>query len=507
MREDDPKSLLIGAGLAFGFGWLWFPWLASSWSPGLLWGRLGSASGSTAFILLLILGFPVGGILAAHFYVSGEDAGWPPRWFRQNIRHAVHGCAYLLLAAALLLRIYGPVVLPGIWPYTALPAVAAAYILMGLYWCGRIMSLSPLAAPTAFLFAVLFAAIAGQAIIYLPLRIQWLLCPHSLLVAWAIAEYLAVLEKPLPRGRGRPPKLASEPSPIDISGTGQKITPHVAWTRLAAVLAAIGFIGGAAWGLNGKAAVNPPWLTGLAYALGALIPALLVRRQISSAMCGLLSVSAVSLFLVLAAAALLVWPPASAVFMTAGEGALAGVGLALLADRFLEKGMAVRQTGMVVGLYVLLINGGWLVGKSISGMAWIYLVIPPALAAGPTLTWLSLRFFRRKAKHEIIIPANAGNGARNAASEGNTPPLLNLDLFTPEELRLIELLSREELRNQDIADLLFIARPTVRYHLRKLYAKTNTANREDLVNFVSARCALHNKSLKEMVEERIEGKK
>lgn len=136
MHGDRAKAVLTGLGLAFGLGWLWFPWLGGLWLPGLLWGGP-AAGGGGAFLLLLVAGFGLGGVPAARLLASkGGRWGIVGRILFASGRRLCHVAAYLLLLAALFLRLDGPGSLPGIWPYFALPAAGAAYVIAGLYWGG-----------------------------------------------------------------------------------------------------------------------------------------------------------------------------------------------------------------------------------------------------------------------------------------------------------------------------------------------------------------------------------
>lgn len=486
-RGDYVKTALTGCGIAFSLGWLWFPWLGGVWLPGLLWG--GSIiSGVGAFLLLLVAGFGLGGVLAARFLASGGGENRAGQMLFVHGRRICHIAAYLLLLASLLLRLYGPVNLPGVWPYIAMPAAVLAYIITGLYWGGRLMSLPPFMSALAFFIAAIASALAGQVMDLLPMQAQIILWPQSILLAIGVAEALTWLERPQPKARGRPPKkeYALPPLPLQIGdGESGTISP-VTLTILAAVLAAIGFTDGAAWSLFGERISHPPaWLAGLLFGAGAGVPVCAIARLGRPILRGLLSAAAIAVGMLFAALAFPRLPSAGVLSQYLAEGAATGLGLCLLSGAGSEAGVAVRRAGMAGALCVAAMNGGRMVGEAATGLVGFPPANIPAMAASLALLWRPLRLYLRERK---ILAGEKATGDASQSATGNMAVSDEyaeaLPGFTAEEARILMLLVREGLSNQDIAKRLFITRSTVRYHLKKLYIKTDTVNREELVNHV-----------------------
>ncbi len=462
-RKDGAKGLLVGAGLALGLGWLWFPWLAAVWQPHVAWGRVGSGGGGTALLLLLALGFPLGAAAAGRLVAGAEGNGRLPALLRRHARRLCHGAAFLVLLLSLFFSLGGPAVLPGLWPYLIVPAAAAAYVVVGVYWGGRLVVLPAAMAPAAWCVAVLVATAMGWTISFLPPRNQFIVYPLGIVVAWVLAESLARLEKSRPNGRKQPAPQVPE------SESG----PPGIWPGLALLFAAVGYAGGLH---AGAPAVSPAWLLGLPFGLGACLPAVVAgisghRHERALLASAALCVPAAALFLFFR-------PFAANAVLAAAEGFLSGAALIPLAGA-VDRKRAVRRAGLALGACVLLMNLGCWLGGMLAARATLALAILPALAGGLLLLLPLAALFLRERRQGA---PGGNNPAPASASAGQTEPSpTRANPFTEEEQRLVALLSMPDLSNQDIADRLFISRDTVRYHLKKLYAKTNTANRAELV--------------------------
>lgn len=484
-REDYVKASLIGTGLAFGLGWLWFPWLGGVWLPGFLWG--GPVSGGVgAFLLLLVLGFALGGFFAARLLVAG-GAG---QAFLLRNGFLCHGVAYCLLLAALLLRLHGPMRLPGTWPYFALPAVVAAYAVVGLYWAARLLALPPFMSAFAFFAAAAVAALSGEIASLASLGAQIVFWPQTVLAAMALAATLSRMERPQPKGRGRPPKKEAEPAPLPLrlgdDEPGAASMPSLA--LLAAVLACIGFTDGAAWTLYGERIAAPPvWLGGLAFAAGALAPVFAVALLGDPVVRGLLCAAAVAAGTLCAAFAFPWRPAAGALSHHFAEAAVSGMGLCLLAGSGVEARAIVRRAGIVLAVCVAAMNGGRVAGEFAAGMAGFPLVVVPPVAVCLALLGQPARLLVREMKRRDRDGTAAGAGSPSGGFTDAPDPFAEAPAnFTGEERRIMELVAREGMSNQDIADRLFITRSTVRYHLKKIYAKTNTSGRGELLDFIAS---------------------
>ena len=99
-------------------------------------------------------------------------------------------------------------------------------------------------------------------------------------------------------------------------------------------------------------------------------------------------------------------------------------------------------------------------------------------AALETFEQAGARPWARRAQDEL----------RAAGEAGQTPPAGVLDVLTPQELRIAELVA-DGLSSKEIAARLFLSPRTVEYHLYKMYPKLGIGSRTDLARLVVLRKA------------------
>ena len=486
-RKEYATCTVIGFGLAFGLGWLWFPWLNAMWLPDLLWGSAVSGGGAL-FLLILICGFPLGGAIAsslADLPVHGRLA----RFFHRHGRHECHLAAFLCVGLAISFSANRPAMPGHTLPYCALILAAIAHIILGIFWGNRLFALPSNLAPLSFLCAVLMTVGAGYALSHCDPAMQRAAWQISISIVWAASELPARWEKPL-SGKMKSirinpfPNTFPQPAPIPPeSPPGQ---PHIVF-RLAVCFAAMGFVEGIAVTRSAGALPATSLLpTGTAFALGTLVTVLSIRAPRIAIQRDLPSAALAALCFLLSGASASTWPSACFLFQQITEGALSGMGVLFLAGVNSESGAAMRRAGNAAGACVLLVNGGRFAGEWLTGNTRLPMAVFPVLAAGVALLWPFVKGLGKI--------TGAGGGARSSeatrgfdANGNHSPaaPAMDAPFFTEEETRLLLLLAREDLSNQDIAERLFITRDTVRYHLKKLYAKTGTSSRVELVHYAT----------------------
>lgn len=486
-RKEYAICAVIGFGLAFGLGWLWFPWVSALWLPDLLWGNAVSGGGAL-FLLILICGFPLGGAIASSL------AGSPvherlTRFFHRYGRHSCHLAAFLCISLVISFSANRPAIFGPTLTYCALILAAVAHIILGIYWGGRLFALPSNLAPLSFLCAALMAVGVGYGLSFCNPAMQraaWLI---SISIVWAASELLARWEKPLSskmKGVRNGPFPNTPPQPAPIPPESPPGQSHIVF-RLAVCFAAMGLVEGMAVTKSaGALSVTSLMPAGTAFALGTLVPVLSIRAPRIAIQRDLPPAALAVLCLLLSGAAALTWPSACFILQEITEGVLSGMGLLFLAGVNWEFGAAMRRAGNVAGACVLLVNGGRVAGECLAGITTLPLAVLPALAAGTALLWPFVKGLGKTTGADGIARPSEATG--NLEANGNHPfaaPAMDALFFTEEETRLLLLLAREDLSNQDIAERLFITRDTVRYHLKKLYAKTDTSSRVELLRYAA----------------------
>ena len=78
------------------------------------------------------------------------------------------------------------------------------------------------------------------------------------------------------------------------------------------------------------------------------------------------------------------------------------------------------------------------------------------------------------------------SGAHCASSPGLIGALpTGVESLTPTELRIAQLAAQGR-SNRDVAEMIFVSRNTVAWHLRNVYRKLQIDSREELTRFVDA---------------------
>ena len=476
--------LLSGAGFALGFGWLWFGPLQEFWLPEFLWGGLFSGGGTSLFVALLCLCFPLAGLFfryRAKALLPVNENGAAGDFRTGKAPHLAHITALALAGAALLANRSG-------LPWLTAACMALAGVILGLYWMSALLVLPGRQILAAFAsacgFSVLLALLHSPA----PDEAEWLL-PCEFLAAWLAAvglgwsigrlrleAYLLRLQTPEPkRPRGRPAQNlgpAKQPPGPEALSRPILILPVLAFFLTG--LAHPDYLhdsGGHAW------QSLSPWIA-MAFSLGGALLArfalLSVKHAKASAplaapalfLCAVLAIQALVLLL---APALL---PAALAF---AEGAVCGAILFLLAaakpGMFLPSPVfqaSVRlRAALVLACAVLSTHAGLVLAQAIRLLCADH-PHPDRLAAAWAGGFALLLVAGLAAMIRLGL-YRAAAGRSNGMEE-------MLVILTEREYAVAELVI-QGLSNKDIAAALYISEETVRFHLKNIYQKTGLSDR------------------------------
>ncbi|WP_034637745.1 helix-turn-helix domain-containing protein [Desulfovibrio cuneatus] len=474
--QAQRHAALSGCGFTLAIGWLWFEELRALWLP--------EQTGN--FGMLALAGFGAtlcGTSLLLHFRRGAS--------FPVPFAHLTHGAALVVLLAAWLLQ-------PWPWAFALLVGMSGAGT--SIFWLAHMLRPTPchtlntlVWAGGASLFLAWGAAQVLSAFPLVPVSSLWLLAALCPALAWLLSFGLPNHSL---SGHNTPPPSA--PQHDNSTQTQGQNTPKLRLLACGLTWGFVFFCLGLAFAIPFTPLTTWAWAQGPAYFAGTIaactlchslsrIDPLPTNHNLYMLACafGLLGLVALPIFYPT------FWPGKYILAGWLEALGMAGIALSLFKTATTTPLLPLKHAAVTLLLILAAVNGGTLAGNALARAKNHSVIFEPLLLLLCAGLLLGIGLYRRylgtmhpaPGKPPEVPPAT---GRPSGPRHSGPIALAGIpkDTFTEKE-QAIAVLMLQGFTNSAIAKATGITENTVRWHIKNLYKKTGTANRQELAAMLS----------------------